>query len=287
MGSSYRSIWVLAVAAPAVLIPFLMFVWFGWPGDADICTLTNPNGCFCEAYDPAAVLTAAGGVRQLSNTWFNLYALASASIVAVQLSADRRRQTAVFAPGVIPDVYVFVVLFLGLGSMWFHASLKEWGGIVDAASMYLFTAFLVAFAAYRLRPSTGLFWILFLGVTAVATIAHAVINRPGTSVVLIAIQVGVYMVLELVVWLTRLRGHVPRGWRGGLWWFGALASIGIAIVFWLLSQTGGPLCDPASIWQPHGVAWHPLAGVSAVLLFYYWRESARATEPRIQAEVLR
>ena len=61
----------------------------------------------------------------------------------------------------IPDVYVFVVLFLGLGSMWFHGSLTGWGGIVDAVSMYLFTAFLIAFAAYRLHPKLKLFWILF------------------------------------------------------------------------------------------------------------------------------
>lgn len=275
--TSYRSYWVLAIAAPAVLLPFLMFVWLGWPGGADSCTLTNPDGCFCEAFDPGAVHTGAGGVRQPSNTWFNLYALATAAVIAVQVAADRRRSSrAVFAPGVIPDVYVFVVLFLGLGSMWFHGSLKGWGGIVDAVSMYLFTAFLVAFAAFRLRRTTGIFWGVYLSVVAAATVAQVVIDRPGTSVVLVAAQVCAYLVLELLVWL-RLRPQIPRGWLGGLWWFGAFACIAAAIVFWLLSQTGGPLCDPTSIWQPHGVAWHPLAGVTAVLLFYYWREAAQVT----------
>ncbi|MGC5173098.1 ceramidase domain-containing protein [Microbacterium sp. DT81.1] len=275
--TSYRSYWVVAVAAPAVLLPFLMFVWLGWPGDPDSCTLTNPNACFCEAFDPGAVQTGAGGVRQPSNTWFNLYALATASLVAIQVSVDRRHRGPVFAPGAIPDVYVFVVLFLGLGSMWFHGSLTRWGGIVDAVSMYLFTAFLVAFAAYRLRASVPLFWALFLSVAAVASITHAVLDRPGTSVVLIAAQVCVYMALELLVWSRRLRGRVPQRWSGALWWFAALATIGIAIVFWVLSQTGGRLCDPASVWQPHAIAWHPLAGVAAVLLFYYWREAARVT----------
>ena len=276
--SSYRSYWVVAIAAPAVLVPFLMFVWLGWPGHPDSCTLTNPNGCFCESYDSGAVRTSAGGVRQPSNTWFNLYALATASLVAIQVSADRRRHhSAVFAPGVIPDVYVFVVLFLGLGSMWFHGSLKGWGGIVDAVSMYLFTGFLIAFAAYRLRPSVKLFWALYLSVAGVASIAHAVLDRPGTSVVLIAAQVCVYAALELLVWWTRLRRQVPDRWLGGLWWFAALTSFGIGIVFWVLSQTGGRLCDPGSVWQPHGIAWHPLAGVAAVLLFYYWREAARVT----------
>jgi hypothetical protein len=269
---------VVAVAAPVVLLPFLMFVWLGWPGAPDSCTLTDPNGCFCEAYDPGAVQARAGGVRQPSNTWFNLYALATASLVAVQVSADRRRPSGtVFAPGVIPDVYVFVVLFLGLGSMWFHGSLTVWGGVVDAVSMYLFTAFLIAFAVFRLRPSVTLFWTMYLSVAAVASLTHAVLDRPGTSVVLIAAQVCVYVALEFVVWWRRLRGQVPHRWLGGLWWFAALTSFGVGVVFWLLSQTGGPLCDPASVWQPHGIAWHPLAGVAAVLLFYYWREAARVT----------
>jgi hypothetical protein len=268
----------VGIAAAALLSAFLAFVWWGWPGDPDSCTLTDPNGCFCEAFDVHAVRIGAGGVRQASNTWFNLYAVATASLVAVQVSVDRRRDhNAVIAPGVIPDVYVFVVLFLGLGSMWFHGSLKEWGGIVDALSMYLFTAFLIAFAAYRLHPSVALFWITYLSVVVVASILHVVLNRPGTSVILIAAQVIPYLVLELLVWLRRVRPQAPARWLGGLWWFGAATSIVAAIVFWLLSQTGGLLCDPATIWQPHGVAWHPLAGVTAVLLFYYWRETARLT----------
>lgn len=276
--SSYRSYWVVGIATPALLIAFLAFVWLGWPGDPDSCTLTDPNGCFCEAYDSVAVQIGAAGVRQTSNTWFNLYAVVTASLVAVQVSADRRRDHgAVFAPGVIPDVYVFVVLFLGLGSMWFHGSLTRWGGNVDAVSMYLFTAFLIAFAAYRLRPTLTLFWILFLSVAGVASTLHAILNRPGTSVGLIAAQVIIYLALELLVWRKRLRRHVPARWLGGLWWFAALASIGIGIGFWILSQTGGRLCDPSTIWQPHAIAWHPLGGVTAVLLFYYWREAARVT----------
>jgi len=33
----------------------------------------------------------------------------------------------------IPDLYIFAVLLLGLGSMWFHASLKDWGSILSLA----------------------------------------------------------------------------------------------------------------------------------------------------------
>ena len=186
-----------------------------------------------------------GGVRQASNTWFNLYAVATSPLVAIQVLPTGAAISALFlAPGVISDAYVFVVLFLGLGSMWFHGSLTEWGGNVDAVSMYLFTGFLVAFAAYRLRPTLTLFWLLWVAAVGAASILHAVLNRPGTSVVLIAAQVTVYVALEFLVWRRSLRRLMPLIGLGGMLVVGGLGINWHLNRFWLLSQTGGRLCDP-------------------------------------------
>jgi hypothetical protein len=59
--------------------------------------------------------------------------------------------------------------------------------------------------------------------------------------------------------------------RVGLLWGGAAVAIILATIFWIFSQTGEDLCDPTSFFQPHGLLWHPLAGVMAVLLYFYWR----------------
>ena len=59
-------------------------------------------------------------------------------------------------------------------------------------------------------------------------------------------------------------------------WLLAVVAIGLATLFWALSQTGKSLCNPGSGFQPHGLLWHPLAGVMAVLLYFYWRDE----EPR-------
>lgn len=50
-----------------------------------------------------------------------------------------------------------------------------------------------------------------------------------------------------------------------------MASIGLATLFWVLSQTHGPMCVPDALFQPHGLLWDPLVGVMAVLLYFQWR----------------
>jgi len=57
---------------------------------------------------------------------------------------------------------------------------------------------------------------------------------------------------------------------------GLIEAIILATIFWVLSQTGKPLCNRDSLFQPHGMLWHPLAGVMAVLLYFYWRGDERA-----------
>ena len=54
-------------------------------------------------------------------------------------------------------------------------------------------------------------------------------------------------------------------------------------MFCVLSQAGGPMCFPDSLFQPGGLLWHLLAEVMAVLLYFYWRaertESAMGGKP--------
>ena len=46
-------------------------------------------------------------------------------------------------------------------------------------------------------------------------------------------------------------------------------GVGIgAVMFWVLSQAGGPMGFADSFFQPHGLLWRPLAGVMAVLLYF-------------------
>ena len=88
---AYRGFAVLGFGATLVVVPFLIFVATGWPGQASGCFREMPDSCYCEHFDPLDVLRHAAGVRQPVNTWFNLYSLVTASLVALRVYFDRKR----------------------------------------------------------------------------------------------------------------------------------------------------------------------------------------------------
>lgn len=325
MDISYRPFIVWLVGTVVVLGAFLAFVLAGWPGDANGCMWGNDtpspagarafippgphasaaakkayaaleaqvardNTCYCEAFSVPDAALGPSGVRQKVNTWFNLYSIGTALLVAFGVFFSRQNggsSKLIESNTWMPDTYVFAVLFLGLGSMWFHGSMKEWAGMFDTLSMYTFTGFLVFFTIRRLWDNAIFFWIAYLATILAFTIVGEIISAANhganVSEYLILILVGAYFVFESILWAndgsdawyTNWWNHI---WFGGnsvswKWWCG-VAAILLAMFFWTYSQTGKFMCSPTSFFQPHGLLWHPLAGVSAVFLYYYWKYDA-------------
>jgi len=269
----YRSpvVWTLGIVF--VLGLFMIFVTVGWTGLPDSCVLDTPDTCYCEAFDAAKVLAGAPGVRQPVNTWSNLYAILTSLLVAIFVYADRKALGSAPPPNcmrsksAVPDLYVFAVLFLGLGSMWFHGSLTWWGGVVDGVSMYLFAAFLPFYSIRRMWDSSLFFWLGYSLTVILFSVLHALQIVPSF---VISILVVAYLAVEITIWIRS--GKVMQGKISTiLHWLFAIASILAATFFWWASQTGNFMCHPNSLFQPHGLLWHPLAGIMAVLLYFYWR----------------
>lgn len=274
---TYRGFWVWGIGITAILGVFLIFVLAGWPGEANSCinpTSGQPDSCFCEEFDRAAILSNDGGVRQPVNTWFNLYAILTSFLVAYFIYRDRANgvvRNPITSGSWIPDLYIFAVLFLGLGSMWFHASLKDWGGILDQMSMFVYAAFLVFYSIRRLWKNDLFFLLGYSATVALFTILGAVLDWKFKSLILILILVAAYLIVEAIICI-RSGKFLQGKTKTQVLWFLAVAAIVTATVFWVLSQTGGALCNPKAFFQPHGLLWHPLAGVMAVLLYFFWRE---------------
>jgi hypothetical protein len=269
-----RGFIVWGVGIFVVLGLFLIFVTAGWPGRPNDCIYERPDGCFCERFDPRQVETGASGVRQPVNTWFNLYAIFTSLAVALRVYFDRRasgsgRARNLMRSGTaVPDLYIFAVLFLGLGSMWFHASLTVWGGVFDGVSMYVYAAFLIFYSVRRFWDSAWFFWIGYLVTVGLFSLLHTVLP----SVVNILILVAAYLSIEIYIWVRT--GKVMQGKPLTIaLWVGAVVAIGAATFFWAASHTGRFLCSPTSFFQPHGLLWHPLAGIMALCLYCYWREA--------------
>lgn len=263
--------------ALAVLLPFLLFVALGWPGDEDPCvtqrTSEAGNTCYCEEFDRADV--GEPGVRQPFNTWSNLYSVITGAILALFVyrnranglpsGANRMRCTNFY-----PLLYIGVVIFLGLGSMWFHASLVHWGGVFDNISMYTFTNFLWIYSLVRASNQDWVFYIGYPGFTILFTVLNA-LGIPGFYIILAV--ASAYFALEIII--LSAQPHVRSDVLGYLaYYLPAAVSFLIAFIVWQLSNTGGALCDPEAGFQWHGV-WHWLAGATAVLLYFYWRDARR------------
>lgn len=268
-----RGFVVWAFSCLLLLTTFYLFVLFGWPGNPNACTQTIPDSCFCESFALHDIKSGAPGVRQAINTWSNLYAVLSSFLVALFIYRDRIKYSRRRAPNLmgsttlVPDLFIFAVLFLGLGSLWFHGSLTVWGGILDGMSMYVFAAFLVFYTLRRsYYPSAVFFWTAYLTTVGVFTYLHTLFP----PLINILILVAAYLLVEIHVW--KRSGQFLQGKRLTQYlWLAAATSILLASFFWWASQTGHFMCKPESFFQPHGLLWHPLAGLMAVLMYFYWR----------------
>ncbi len=113
----------------------------GWPGAPDNCVDGSIDTCYCEKLSGKAI-------EQPWSTWSNLAFIVVGSLILLQVGLDRRRGAhprgyvnPMANGGWFAAVFGTVVSFMGPGSMFFHASMTEWGSVLDNMSMILFTAF--------------------------------------------------------------------------------------------------------------------------------------------------
>lgn len=256
---SQRSICIVLPAAAAFLSLLVLAIvgWYGWPG------VVGSSGMeFCEH--------ASGLVRQPANTYSNfgfiLVGLAigwSASVDSSGAQARWRRnrmRTTLF----YPTLYALTATLLGPTSMALHASTTWWGGKIDVWSMFLWIAFVVAYALTRRRDgSVAHFLALYVPMIALLSLYLWLDYFPGTPV--FGALIGVFALVELGNHrgLTATRAQ-PR-------WL-AVAALAFAIAFgiWLPSRTGGPWCNPESLLQGHA-AWHLLSAVAVGAVYLFFR----------------
>ena len=283
-------IWVVWVGAFLFLMGiFLMFaLGMGWPTTRDSCVLESL--CYCEWFDPALVDAGATGIRQPVNTWSNLYVLITIPIMAYAISRDRmlgRNRNLMCTDDIVPEIYICAALFLGLGSMWMHASGAKHVSWADGMSMYVFAGFLLYYTINRILFRFDVArWIrmsLFIIAYPMTVLIFTWIGTTGfSSVALVAILCGAYGVLEFM--RRDMDYHFwRRGWRP--WPFNFISE-NKAWIFWVIgagcfviamiaraisTKVGDWLCFPHSWFQPHGLIWHTGSGAMALMLYFYWR----------------
>ena len=237
----------------------------GWPGE-----FVGAAGMFCEAFDD-------DWIRQPANTWSNLGFVAAGLWMATHPSTGSATPTSSANPfsrsRAMPIVFAALVIFIGPGSMALHASGHAWGHTLDVLAMLVFITFPIAWAAARLmRGGERTFWRIYLPLTLTLAIPHTLGILPFSGIVLYVVLVPVALSLEIALQLTG-RGCARRAGYA----LAATTFFALALVFWGLSLTDAPLCDPHSLLQGHA-AWHLLCAAATVCLFLAYANE-RIEEP--------
>lgn len=246
-------LWLVATLAPALAL-FAITAAEGWPGTPIDCS----DSCFCEAARP-------GWLRQPANTLSNLVPIGLAFVAAIGAA---RRPAASSAGAAFARAFPVALALQGVGSMFYHASLVEWGGSLDSISMFLVMGLFLSVNVARLRGTGGATLLKTWLATATAGILIARLEGRAIPLVMFAMLVTN---LGFEVAMSRRRPASERWLRAGL---GAFVA---ANVVWAFSVAPGTaLCAPTSWLQGHAV-WHAGAGVAVFLLGVHF---ARALSPR-------
>ncbi len=254
-----RRVWgVFALIALASLGFSLTDVsWAGWRP-----ATCMPDDCFCEAIRP-------GPIAQPVNAWSNLaFVLVGLLILSARPAAGAQmRASLMLSQPAYRIVFGASTVVIGLGSLFYHASLSFAGQWFDVMGMYLLATFMALYGLARIRPLRGprfaLLYVAVNGVLGALLIAVPEVRRQIFAGLILA-------VIALEGWIAlRHRPLMRYGYFGA-----ALVSFAVAYAIWLL-DTARALCAPDSLLQGHAL-WHLLGALAASLIYAYYRSEQTA-----------
>jgi hypothetical protein len=212
-----------------------------------------PDDCFCE------LIREGQTVRQPSNTWSSLaYALIGLMVLAHSYSLPNKK----------PFTWLFglllclMMLTIGIGSAFYHASLTFIGQFADFSGMYLMSSFILVYALYRRYSLPEINVVLgYLGLnTILALLLYFV---PETRRTLF----GLLLILALILEIYYANSAKPSINR--YWFYGGLLIFALAYAVWIIDDER-ILCSPESWIQGHAL-WHLLGAISNGMLYFYYR----------------
>jgi hypothetical protein len=273
--SNYREfIWGL-IGLAVVLLIIIVLGAAGWPGAANTCA-TGTGGCYCENIDPhhpelSAIFAHPGMFAQPVNTWSNIGFMLLGLTMLWWIGWERAtgrspaHRNLLTTTTWVMAFYGFMTVFLGPGSMMFHASMRQWAGWFDPLSMNLFLGFVPAYnLVRRFQWPVWVGIVIYLGLNVVEGILNAA--APDQSLIWFICMGVIALASQVLVGFSSLRtatSGVVFFWVG----WGVFAT---AMLVWWLSWTGNPLCNPNTFFQGHGL-WHILSAAAVGCLYMYFR----------------
>ena len=248
----------------------------GWPGSvASNCYedyLVTPD-CYCERLrgDKPGDVWLAQPINTITNLWFILvgfliaYAADSRKFPSKEWWTDNNNL-------ITQDKMYSIVLslsacLLGVGSTFLHASFTTWGRQSDMIAMYFVGTFLILYPLLRdghITKQQAMWTYGLSNIYLVYWVSN--VATPDTTRKL-------FTTLILTSWIIEIFFVDPK-WakqnqQSRKIFFGNLLMFIVAVLQWKASESGGPLCDPETIFQGHSL-WHlqSALGIGGEFLYY-------------------
>jgi hypothetical protein len=255
---------------------------------------SRPVFVFCERMQD-------GGVKQPWATWSDLSFIAAGIWLLwfmqffVRTGTRRDGPTTVETTGELQNpmleigwlsvAYCLIVIFMGPPSMWFHASLKEWGGWFDSMSVVFWLMFNACYVLYALaftmwgrgRGHARRITVLLVWGTFVIVFGIIAAIFPGARLIGYFISGGLWGAAELayVIVGAACRNVVYRR----TWWLFILnlALLAVTMTIWLFWNDGivsATNCQERESFPGHAV-FHILASFSTILTYISFASEKR------------
>lgn len=216
-----------------------------------------PSDCFCER-------PRAAWIRQPANAWSNSAAVALGAAL-LGLALARRARGADARAGLLGSdarhtaLLGSLLVLLGAGSFFYHASLTYVGQWVDVVGMYLIVGYLSLYALQRagLLPGRLRWWLC--GVAAASGLFLSFGLAYGRPV---------FAALVAGLLYAEFRARRAGAIRPARWFIAAFAMFAAAFAIWCLDRYR-VVCAPDSLWQGHAL-WHVMTAASVGALYRYY-----------------
>jgi predicted membrane channel-forming protein YqfA (hemolysin III family) len=224
--------------------------------------------CWCEA------ARTGSWILEPVNTWTNLVFIVAGLVFIFRAEALTTNKNQLSSRVTFPRLYGFALIFLGLGSFFYHASQTFAGQWFDVFGMYLVSMFYISYNLFRIgRLHEKSFLYFYFG--SCVLLGFVIYFFPESRRWLFGVSIA-FTFLQSIWIQKRLRSMINSKYL-----FGAVAAYALAQSTWVLDKNR-IWCDPNGWMNGHGI-WHLFTGVAAVLIYFYFNSERASTVSRAES----